>query len=90
MGDVVFLNFVLSGKPSFSPQIVVTDLKIQMSDTDPVLTFLAVTGNFRAGSVLMGASLRKKLGYLYAKLKFRTFSKHLNRSYYCKADRLPE
>lgn len=59
MGDVVFLNFVLAGKASFSPQIVVTDLKMQMSDTDPVLTFLAVTGNFRAGSVLVGVSLRK-------------------------------
>lgn len=59
MGDVVFLNFILSGKPCFSPQIVVTDLKMQMSDTDPVLAFLATTGNFRAGNVLVGASLRK-------------------------------
>lgn len=60
MGDVVFLNFVISGKPCFSPQIVVADLKMQMSNTDPVLTFLAMTGNFRAGNVLVGASLGKK------------------------------
>lgn len=60
MEDVVFLNFLLSGKPCFSPQVVVIDLKIQMSATDPVLTFLATTGNFRAGNVLLvGASLRK-------------------------------
>lgn len=88
MGDVVFLNFVLSGKPCFSLQIVVTDLKIQMSNTDPVLTFLAMTGHFRTGNVLVGASLIKN--YLYAKLKFRIFSKHPNGSYYCKAARLPE
>lgn len=59
MGDVVFLNFVISGKPCYSPQIAVTALKMQMSDTDPVLTFLAMTENFRAGNVLVGASLRK-------------------------------
>lgn len=57
MGHVVFLNIVLSGKPS-SWQIV-TPLKMQTPDRDLVVTFLAMTGDFRAVSVLVGARLRK-------------------------------
>lgn len=30
-----------------------------MPDSDPMVTFLEMTGNFRAGNVLVGASLRK-------------------------------
>lgn len=53
------LELVLSGELSFSPQTSVTYLKMQMPDRNLMVTFLVLTGNFSAGNVLVGGSLRK-------------------------------